>query len=42
MRRRVRTSSPVRTRIRIRVWLACVGALLVMLIGIYFALGHSS
>lgn len=42
VRRRTRTVSATRARIRVRVWLACAGALVVMLIGIYFVVARSS
>jgi cytochrome c-type biogenesis protein CcmH/NrfG len=40
VRRRTRPKSEMRAKIRRRVVLACVGALLFMAIGIYFALGR--
>jgi len=38
VRRRSRKVNDVRSKIRLRVWLACTGALLVMTIAIYWAL----
>jgi hypothetical protein len=38
VRRRVRLPNVTRTRIRLRMWLACAGALLVMAVGIYLML----
>jgi hypothetical protein len=40
IRRRTRVKSEMRAKIRRRVVLACVGALLFMVAGIYFVLGH--
>ena len=40
IRRRARKPNDVRAKIRLRMWLACTGALLVMAIVIYLALGH--
>jgi cell division septal protein FtsQ len=42
VKRRSRSGSAIRARIRVRVWLACIGALLVMLVGIYLALSGGS
>jgi hypothetical protein len=44
VRRRTRRPSAVRSKIRLRIWLACAGALLVMALVIYLALGsqHSN
>lgn len=39
VRRRTRKGSAVRAKIRLRIWLACTGALLVMALVIYLALG---
>jgi hypothetical protein len=39
VRRRTRKGSVVRAKIRLRIWLACTGALLVMALVIYLALG---
>lgn len=40
MRRRTRLKSEIRTKIRMRVWMACLGALIVMTAAIYFVLGR--
>jgi hypothetical protein len=40
VRRRARPKSEMRTKIRRRIVFACVGALLFMALGIYFALGR--
>jgi hypothetical protein len=40
VRRRARKPDDARARIRVRVWLACTGALLAMAVAIYWALGH--
>jgi hypothetical protein len=40
IRRRARRPKNVRSKIRVRIWLACTGALLVMAIVIYLALGR--
>jgi hypothetical protein len=40
IRRRARRLNNVRSRIRMRIWLACTGALLVMAIVIYLAIGR--
>jgi hypothetical protein len=40
IRRRARRPNNVRSRIRLRMWLACTGALLVMAIVIYLAIGR--
>lgn len=40
VRRRARRSSAVRAKIRVRMWIACTGALLVMAIVIYLAIGR--
>jgi hypothetical protein len=39
VRRRTRKGSAVRAKIRLRIWIACTGALLVMALVIYLALG---
>lgn len=39
VRRRTRKGSAVRAKIRLRIWLACTGALLIMAVIIYLALG---
>jgi hypothetical protein len=39
-RRRARKVNNIRARIRLRMWLACTGALLVMAIMLYLALGR--
>jgi hypothetical protein len=39
-KRRTRSPSAIRARIRLRIWLACTGALLVMVLGIYLMLGR--
>jgi hypothetical protein len=39
-RRRSRRASDVRARIRVRMWIACTGALLVMAAVLYLALGR--
>ncbi|HVU52721.1 MAG TPA: hypothetical protein VHL80_18700 [Polyangia bacterium] len=42
-RRRARKGkSDVRAQIRLRIWIACMGALLVMAGALYYALGHGS
>jgi hypothetical protein len=38
-RRRTRLPSATRARIRFRIWLACMGALVVMALGVYLMLG---
>jgi len=40
IRRRARKQNDVRAKIRMRIWLACTGALLVMAIVIYLAIGR--
>jgi hypothetical protein len=40
VRRRSRKPSAVRSKIRLRMWLACTGALLVMAIMLYLAIGR--
>jgi hypothetical protein len=40
VRRRARVENRTQAKIRIRVWLACAGALLVMALVIYYALGR--
>jgi hypothetical protein len=40
VRRRTRAKSEIRSRIRRRVVIVCVGALLFMAFGIYFAIGR--
>jgi hypothetical protein len=40
IRRRARRPHNVRSKIRVRIWLACTGALLVMAIVIYLAIGR--
>jgi hypothetical protein len=40
VRRRARRPNNIRAKIRVRMWLACTGALLVMAIVIYLALGR--
>jgi hypothetical protein len=40
VRRRARKVNNIRAKIRLRMWLACTGALLMMVIGIYLALGR--
>ena len=40
IRRRARKPNNVRSKIRMRMWLACTGALLVMAIVIYLAIGR--
>jgi hypothetical protein len=40
VRRRARRPNDVRAKIRLRMWLACTGALLVMAIVIYLAIGR--
>jgi hypothetical protein len=42
VRRRMRLPHTTRSRIRFRVWLACTGALLIMAVVIYLALGHEA
>lgn len=41
-RRRTRLPNATRARIRLKVWLACTGALLVMALSIYLVLGHQA
>jgi hypothetical protein len=40
VRRRARRPNNIRAKIRVRMWLACTGALLVMAIVIYLAIGR--
>ena len=40
VRRRARRPNNIRAKIRVRVWLACTGALLVMAVVLYLALGR--
>ena len=40
VRRRARRPNTVRAKIRMRVWLACTGALFVMVLVIYLAIGR--
>ncbi|HVX97549.1 MAG TPA: hypothetical protein VHK47_21735 [Polyangia bacterium] len=42
VRRRTRKPSDIRSKIRVRVWLACTGALIVMVLAIYLALGRGA
>ena len=39
-RRRARRPNDIRAKIRLRIWLACTGALLAMVIVLYLALGR--
>jgi hypothetical protein len=41
-RRRTRLESHTRARIRLHVWLACTGALLIMAVVLYLTLGHDA
>lgn len=42
VRRRTRKPSDIRSKIRVRVWLACTGALIVMVLAIYLTLGRGA
>jgi hypothetical protein len=39
-RRRARRPNDIRARIRLRIWIACTGALLAMVVALYLALGR--
>jgi hypothetical protein len=41
-KRRTRLESRTRARIRLHVWIACTGALLIMAVMLYLTLGHDA